>query len=432
MADSESQQLIKNYEDALRELTEVLSAKNIESNLLEERLLRVLVARDDVQAHIVSEFPLCAHDLKKICELDDWSTSITEAFVSSSRLEKWQKILKPSPEAWWWFPKAPTHPLDRLDWAWSGLSFFFLVISFGLCTNIATRFFAGGSDPVGITLIAAQSVLGFLSAKGSIPLALQEQVQKAIGTTKLSKRWLQEIRCILALLFLALSIGFYQALPLVSNFYFWRGVDQESDGHLGNAENSYNRAIFLNPNNISAHYNLGFLYEKMQMADRARLEYKIATTQGGDTYAYSNLARLDILEGRYSTAVSLANEGLKNLEEDEPDKARRKRVEYALRKNLGWARLKQKRYEEAQDQLKKAIVLNNERAAAYCLIAQAFEAENKKTESLFHWKVCSQLGEKEIKKWRSNRFPVDEDGWVGQANECLKPKYRSKKCLGEN
>ncbi|NEO03911.1 MAG: hypothetical protein F6K50_54130 [Moorea sp. SIO3I7] len=93
-------------------------------------------------------------------------------------------------------------------------------------------------------------------------------------------------------------------------------------------------------------------------------------------------------------------------------------TQYSLLKNLGWARLKQGRYADAETYLRDAIELDKileeefkqTPAAAHCLLAQVIENKPEKDpdNALAEWKICL--------RYTDIRNP-DEDIWVGMARE---------------
>lgn len=125
-------------------------------------------------------------------------------------------------------------------------------------------------------------------------------------------------------------------------------------------------------------YRLGQIYTALQKNELARNEYEIAA-QGGYPAAYNNLARLYILEKEYSAAVQLLLLGLDANELLTWQSGNKDDRKYLLLKNLGWARLGQNRYAEAKSHLLEAIELDNNIAAAHCLLAQVYEGEEDTT-----------------------------------------------------
>jgi tetratricopeptide (TPR) repeat protein len=180
-----------------------------------------------------------------------------------------------------------------------------------------------------------------------------------------------------------------------------RGLEHYLADRLPQAVSDFTKALEFDPNFAETHYNLGSLYEDLRDFDKARAEYRVAIL-GGLAAAYNNLARLYILDKDYAAAVDLLLKGLK-VAEHEAEK-------YALRKNLGWARLGQGRYAEAKAELLLAIELNREQAPAYGLLAQALEGLGEKIELLVAWENCLRY---------ASSYRPDEDAWIDLARQRL-------------
>lgn len=186
-----------------------------------------------------------------------------------------------------------------------------------------------------------------------------------------------------------------------ADIYNDRAVENYLAAQLPQALSDFSKALELDPNFAETHYNLGSLYEDLRDFERAAAEYRVAML-GGLAAAYNNLARLYILQKDYAAAVDLLLKGLKVAEHD----AER----YALRKNLGWARLGQNRYPEAKAELITAIDLNGEHASAYGLLAQVLEKLGEDTEALVAWENCLRY---------ASSYRPDEDAWIDLARQSL-------------
>jgi Flp pilus assembly protein TadD len=139
--------------------------------------------------------------------------------------------------------------------------------------------------------------------------------------------------------------------------------------------------------------------------------------QGGNITAINNLARLYILDKNYPSAVNLllkAQQDQKNLDQE---------IQYAISKNLGWARLKQEDFAGAETALLEAINfqksanLQENIAAPHCLLAQVREAQKNKKEALKEWEICNE---------KANGLNPDEDSWRIQAQKALTSQEQSK------
>lgn len=218
--------------------------------------------------------------------------------------------------------------------------------------------------------------------------------------------WIHSWRKPTALLFLlALCIwGGQVVAPKLATTINNRAFEDFQAGRWREFQPQIQLAIALDPHNAAAHYSRGWSCEQVRNFDCARTHYQIAARYGFAA-AYSQLARLSIVEdGDYDAAVEMSGRGLQFAIEVP--------VKYALHKNLGWARLEQGRYEEAIQQLQMAIALDDDRAAAYCLMARVLERSGASTETLVQWEMCYNL---------ANPQDFDEDRWLGMARKRLFP-----------
>lgn len=188
------------------------------------------------------------------------------------------------------------------------------------------------------------------------------------------------------------------------------GVSRYEEDCMDAALSEFKKALQRDPKLAGIHYNRGSIYEQVLDLDRARREYQKAMI-GGFAAAYSNMARLCILEGNYGSAGELLKRGLRQVEKDvNLARTDQTKVRYALLKNLGWLRLVQERYTEAEESLRAAIALDDSRAAAHCLLAQMLEAMDSPTDARSEWRLCH--------KYACSDHP-DEDIWTGMAQHRL-------------
>ena len=143
------------------------------------------------------------------------------------------------------------------------------------------------------------------------------------------------------------------------------------------------RAISLAPDFALAHYNLGSAYDDILQYDKALVEYQTAIQNDPQVYfAYNNLARLYMLQKRdYVSALRLLERGM-DLKPTEPA------VKYSLLKNRAWAYLALKLPGLAEADLRQALALRPEGAAAHCLLAQVLETRGKPADALSFWERC--------------------------------------------
>ena len=195
------------------------------------------------------------------------------------------------------------------------------------------------------------------------------------------------------------------------------GLEAYHKKELAKAERLYQGSIWLNAlrqgeSYGKVQYNLGLLYEDRDRLDRARQAY-IRAIEKGILQAYNNLGRLEIMAGNYERAVQLLLAGLQKVEAEVPP-LERDLVQLSLHKNMGWARLEQGRYQEAETHLQEAILLDDSQAAARCLLAQVRESQGQAEAALWEWELCLGYG-------FSTQSP-EEDRWIGIALEKLASK----------
>lgn len=427
MMNTQLDETLERYEAAI---------KNLNCSKIEiEHVLNILNARDAVQA----AFKQAKHSsnssiLKRLiladAQLRDKAGAITQ-IIKAEEWEDWRNSIHPPAEAWWWrLEKITPHPWDDWDWLWKLLSVAGWTVNLTLLVNIATRFLGGGGVGLfGVGAVALPSILALLQANSQLTKFGEEGFVKLLDKKipvldrKIPKEYHQEIKLGSTLLMSGFLIVFWSCLPVFSNIYNRNGSDNFDQGNVGSAEQNFQRAISLNSDNVSAHYNLGNLYEEWDQIKKAKLQYQIAI--GGDLpEAHNNLGRLYIKDKKYPQAAALLTKGLQLAAQQAFQKPE---VKYSLFKNLGWVRLEQARYEEASLSLTAAISISENpkenqyitnSGAAHCLLAQVLEKQKQPKSSqtaLSEWEKCARLG--------SVTNP-DEDEWLHLARQ--KVPHRKK------
>jgi serine/threonine protein kinase len=163
---------------------------------------------------------------------------------------------------------------------------------------------------------------------------------------------------------------------------------------------SYEKIFKLKPNNWVLHYNLGNFYDDQGKYDLAEQQYKLAIQYSNNkaANAVSNLARLKNLQEKYSEAAELVFQGLNHTQNPE--------WLAGLYKNLGWARMKQQHYAEAEDYLQKSVKLDSQRVDAYCLLAQTNEGLGNFSKAGIYWQICltARFSLPEVQQWRQQKL----------------------------
>jgi len=404
---------LERYEVLLSQLSDANSTIDV------EQVLGVLNARDAVQKALKEQKCIPNSKLQKIINLDDRlrlkAERITRTINSktTNKLKYWRESVQPSADAWWWkLDVIASQPGELWEWLWTSLSIAGWTANITLLVNIATRFLGGrgGVDLLGAAAVTLPSILALLQAENQLTKTGLEGFGKLLDKT-IPRQYHQKIKLFVTLMMSGLLFIFWLLLPSISDRYNLCGLKNYYEKKLSSAEQDYLRAISLNSNNVEAHYNLGLLYEDWLNLQKAKNEYQIAVA-GDLLEAYNNLARLYIQEKKYHQAASLLTKGL--------DLAAKKNsnpeIRYSLFKNLGWVRLEQGRYEQAQQTLQAAIgITKNPEAAGYienpgaahCLLAQVLEKQKQST-AIEQWHKCAELG---------SRLNPDEEDWLYKAQE---------------
>ncbi|MBW4480719.1 MAG: tetratricopeptide repeat protein [Tolypothrix brevis GSE-NOS-MK-07-07A] len=429
MTDSRLQQAINRYQTAIEQLkTTINTAKptttpeEAKKQLTPTQILEVFTARDEVQAALTDTTQTSGENLAVIAELDKILKDNAEAIATIRETADWQTSFNPPKKAWWWSlqPENKPHQFwDQFDWFWGAVSISSLTISLGLVGDISSRFLTGGPDTLGAVAVSTQSILTLLTAGGALTLAGQEAYKRTLKRLKIPERFWHEISAAFSFLLVIGLLGLRLSLPQIATQYNKWGFNNYKEGDWGSAEENYQRAIKLNPDDTLAHFRLGLLYEELQKLDLARTEYQIAA-QENIPDAINNLSRLYILNKNYPAAANLL---LKTLADEQKLKPSAE-TKHALLKNLGWARLMQSHYPDAEAKLLEAIDLQQSAkltkniAAPHCLLAQVMEAQKDKKGALKEWETCIQYAD--------IASSTDDDGWVITAQKRLAEKEKKK------
>ncbi|NEQ06421.1 MAG: tetratricopeptide repeat protein [Moorea sp. SIO4E2] len=389
-----------------------------------EIVLEVLTARDTVQAELSNQSQIPTGSLIKVNDLDNRLKQETNKITTVVDLTEWHSIFNPNVEAWWWFLEPPKHRWDYLDWLWKILTIVFLILSFSLTVDISEHFLSGGApDTLEVFVTASEGVLTLLVGRTAFTKTGQELIKNALTRLNIPNYFWQEVICGIAFSLFLICVIVYFLLPKIADFYNHLGDQDIQHNHpkFAAAISDYKRAVALNPDYAESHYHLGTIYEELQENQKALSQYKIAVK---DNFipAYNKLGRMYIIDQKYAQASFWLRRGLDLInEETENDKDNDKEVKYNLLTNLGWAMLEQKYYDEAKYNLENAKKLYNNKAPAYCLLAQVLEAEKneadekntetKNTEIINNWGYCYEY---------ANTNNIDENKWFYQARQHLK------------
>lgn len=408
----------KRYEQAIKQLEEPVTNLNV------EQIIAVLTSRDTVDAALSDKSQDSTKYLISINELDKKLKKYLNLISEFNELADFRSLLNPSVEAWWWAIETPQKNLwDRFDWLWGALTIPWLGVNLALIADISSRFLTGSPDTISTFAIVFQSILAALATGGALTKTGQELIDGIFNSFKIPKHSWHEVKLGSAILLSLALITFRTSLPSIAIFYNKRGFESFSNGRLEDAKQDFMQAIKLNPNYMEVNYNLGQIHERLQDYDNALIKYKNAAGLGSSR-AYSVIGRIYNQKKDYSLAVYFLLRGKSLLEGSPRGSTIDKDVDtrYSILRNLGWARLEQERYLEAQVYLKDAIKLLPERGSAHCLMAQVLEKQQQKGKAKSFWKDCLEYSS----KIHIEAYSIELDSWVGLAKQALDSKAPSK------
>ncbi|WP_013323568.1 tetratricopeptide repeat protein [Gloeothece verrucosa] len=403
-----------------------------------EQVLDVLLARDSLK-NALSNQEKIPHDLVfKIVELDSCLKKQAYKINRVLNLEGYRGSLPTQPEDWWWHLETTGdgHSGDNLDGLWKILRAILWTGNLSLLIAIIPRFLSAGAGLGGALGVVIPSLLTLVNARSEFTETGQKELEKWLVKWGIKPHCHEKIKLGLTFLVsLVLFLIWWQGLPFFAELSNKRGYEIYKNGQLATAEEKYLKAIAVDPDNLSAHYNLGNLYEDLQNFQEARKYYLIAA-KGDIPEAYNNLGRLSIVEKKYPQAVFWLQQGI-GIQGSKP-----LNVQYSLYKNLGWVRFEQKRYDKAEEALSTAIDLVEtatkdeiaqirNRGSASCLLGQILTQrprakqialqQKQEQKILKQWQQCYELVSYTPAKERS----LEEDDWLYLACNKLKEAHKS-------
>ncbi len=319
----------------------------------------VLVAHDALQAVLAEEGGEDA--TPHLVHLIDWDNTLKrydERIATVVPLDAWRASLQPPPEAWWWYFEAPPQidPWDRFDWIFQVLTLVALSLTAAFISGIYKAFTIGGLTIAQTFSTIAQGLGLVLIGSGALTEKGQEQIRRILRYLGIPQRFHSEAAFIFALLLMLIVWRVHTWLP---GYYFEQGRVDYEHGLLTAAGDDFQRVLAIDPGHGQARIGLGDVYASLGSYDQALAEYR----QGVEAhpYAFSEIGliyiqRFDpVKKGAdpvlAETYLRMANQRAEaqNLEGN---------TRFQIHRNLGWALLNQKRYEEAEQELLQAAVLD--------------------------------------------------------------------------
>jgi tetratricopeptide (TPR) repeat protein len=364
--------------------------------------LACLLARDAVERLLADlDDPAIVTEVAKA---DEALRRLRPRLSRQPQLTVWRRMLKPGHQAWWWFP-------DWTERAIYLLALFSVPFSLAVAIDFARKV---GGEGIGIesALPIATTALGSVSLGSLLSRGFRDRLTSGLDR----QRWPRGTRLVISVTILALLVATaltWRLYPAMSRHYEKLGARalgtaaSKASGQLDLGRIYLERAIRFDPTNTRAHYELGGVYEDLLDEEGALAQYRIAFAAGLDE-AYNNLGRLYLHRHEYDKAAFVLQTSLAAAGRSSDTELR-----YGLLKNLGWARLGQKRYAEGKALLLDAIALFPDRPQAHCLLAKASTGLDDREAATREWTRC--LGS----TTQGDLTDPDADVWVGEASEFL-------------
>ncbi|MCY7383145.1 MAG: CHAT domain-containing protein [Microcoleus sp. CAN_BIN18] len=186
-----------------------------------------------------------------------------------------------------------------------------------------------------------------------------------------------------------LAIGYPLMGPNLASAINIFGMENHRSNQFLIAKASYNLAALINPTNGESSYNLSELCKELSDRKCERESMQSAVWRGLPE-AHAQISKLFLQENEPEDALKAIARCFQNAKQDG--------VKSACFKNLGWVRLNQNRYDEAEENLRIAISKRNDSPEAQCLLAKVLEAKGKPQEALIHWEETLKSANSSIPK----------------------------------
>ena len=256
---SEMRSMVISYDDAVKGLS------TLTSDTCKEKVLSVFIARDVLADALTKNRSISkelAFDLAEIDQKLKDRASLIVRCINPSTLNKWRDTFQPSQGAWWWSLDQRVNELEQRHSAiWTILTVFAFTLTLSIATDITGRFFSGVPDKLSIISTSSQVFLALL-AGSTFTSAGRDWLGKLLTSFHI-KRGLQPLASfLLSLIVLFIIIGFRYSLPAIARYYNREGNESLKENKKADAHASFQRAVYLDPENYEAQYNLANSYEE--------------------------------------------------------------------------------------------------------------------------------------------------------------------------
>ena len=384
---------------ALEHYASALSAIESAADLAAEQALEALLARDALRALAPTASELTRH-MATLFELDQRLQQQAGAIAQAAPLPTWRQSRQPSEDAWWWFLQPPSvnHGVwDRYDWVWNGLTAGALALAASFMMGIYQALSVGGLSWKETFSTIAQGAGLALIGQGALTTAGQQKIKAILAYFHIPPRFHSEATCAFALSLLGIVFGLHYALP---DYFYDRGQTLYEQGQLTDAEERFVQGQTIEPDDPRFNIALGTVYESLGSLDQALAQYRQALQQG-ITRAFNDIGRIYVQRFdpvKKRTEPMVAETYLRmGLQRAESDPHTDLNTRFQLHRNLGWALIAQQRYAEAEIELERALVKDDEIQGKQigggmeaCFLAYANAKQGHAQRALERWRLCRE------------------------------------------
>ncbi|MEM7030170.1 MAG: hypothetical protein AAF629_11435 [Chloroflexota bacterium] len=382
---------------------------NDPNQIPKEDALSLLRTRDTIQSKMQAESQAPeTHVETLICldqhleQLDDRLKLLGPKIASKLNLPKWRNRIEPDEAAWWWFFEPPIDHWDRFDWIWNAMTLVCLALAASFMINLYTAISIGNLTVAGTFSTLLQITGLAVVGSGALTTDGQRKVQEILGRLNIAPRFFAEATFAVSLV---LMVSVYITNFYLDEYFFNSAAIKYQAGSLSAAEVDFLKAIEIEPSQTEYSRGLGQVYESLGSLDKATEQY-FKSVEGGSSISLNNLGRAFInkpnpITGAQDPALAEAYLllGLQRMQtrtnDFEDDETMN--IIYQLNRNIGWALLKQEKYQEAELYFRTAIdfdtKINNTasrkgQGMAHCFLAQTYQMLEKPAEALAQWQQC--------------------------------------------
>lgn len=405
-------------------LDQLDSSETSETTVSETSIYEVLLARDAVENLLPKRFEGAEPSLAELVKLDQRLKAHKDLIGRTPNLKNWRDVLNPPETAWWWY-FAPTHVVyawNRLDWLWKTLAIGCLTMVGSLIFNATKAMSAGGAIQWPETFLTLLQGTGLaLVAGGTVTSKGQNEIKKLLESLKIPRKFWAEATLIMAFILLLISGSIYIALP---KYLLYSGTQNYDQGKLPKALIRLTQASTLKPDHAETTIALGKVYESLNDNSKARAQY-LKIIPKGLPEGFNALGRVMIPQDpkqaetilRLGLQRAFISQQLKRFGTQDYAEIR-----YEFKTNLGWALLQQKRYEEARQELQKAVELDEKfpdkqfgTGMAQCFLIKTNLALGNEAEAIENWSACRSQARPEF----LSEYQWIVDNGFSQLADCL-------------